>query len=58
MNTRTLSLATCPACGKAHHLPLVFIETEPGQWQSQCTWTLKLVRATLDENERLQIKDK
>jgi hypothetical protein len=51
----TLSISTCPACGKAHHLPLVFIEKEPGLWEGQCTWNLKPVYAALNDSGRLKV---
>lgn len=59
LETLTLSIEVCPACGKPHHLPLVFLETEtPGEYEGKCTWTLKPVYAALDEAGRLEVKDK
>lgn len=56
LETLTLSLTICPACGKPHHLPLVFQETEtPGEYKGQCTNNLQLIPARINEVGRLEV---
>jgi len=52
----TLSLEACPACGKPHHLPLVFLERQAGQYEAQCTNTLKVIKGFINQDERLEVE--
>lgn len=54
--TLTLSLDKCPACGKAHHLPLVFLEQSDGKYTGQCTNNLELIKARISETGRLEVE--
>lgn len=56
--TLTLSLDKCPACGKPHHLPLVFLERSDGSYAGQCTNNLQPIMAYFNEAGRLEVKEK
>lgn len=64
MNTLTMSLDPCPRCGRAHHLPLIFVPLETPvvkkeityTYLAQCTWTLNPVLARLNETDRLEVE--